>query len=75
MLFNNQWTEELNGHSEHEVDKKSLMGKWVCLGANDLLDVNTSHLLKDECRFYAFIQKLPVHPSGEIHSPPPNLLQ
>ena len=75
MLFNNQWTEELNGHSEHEVDKKSLITKWVCLTGNDLLSINNIYLGKDECSFYAFSQKLPVHPSGDIHSPPPNLLQ
>ncbi|MES2646805.1 MAG: hypothetical protein V4717_08030 [Bacteroidota bacterium] len=74
MLFNNQWTEELNEHSESSVEKKSQAAKWAFLTGADMLNSSNNSLLILECRFFAFSQRLPVSPSGEIHSPPPNFI-
>jgi hypothetical protein len=74
MLFNNQWTEELNDHSEHQPEKKSQPEKWTFVTGSDLLHCNDNGIPDAESRFYAFSQSLPINPSGEIHSPPPNLL-
>jgi hypothetical protein len=73
MLFNNQWTEELNEHSENNVEKKS-QAKWAFLSGSDLINSTNNSVLILECRFFAFSQRLPVSPSGEIHSPPPNFI-
>jgi hypothetical protein len=73
MLFNNQWTEELNDHSEQQIEKKSQPDKWTFLTDNDLLHSNGDGISDAERRFYSFSQSLPINPSGEIHSPPPNL--
>jgi hypothetical protein len=72
-LFNNQWTEEINDHSENHADK-SVHAKWAYIGHDDLLNGNPGFIIKEASRFYSFSQRLPVHPCGEIHYPPPDLL-
>ena len=72
-LFNNQWTEELNDHSEHQTEKNA-HAKWAYIGNDDLLNGNPGLMIRQASRFYSFSQRLPVHPSCEIHYPPPDLL-
>lgn len=75
MLYNNQWTEELNEHSEHQVEKKMQLAKWAFLTGADLFSCNENGVEKQDSRYFSYCQKLPTHPSGDIHSPPPNFLQ
>ena len=70
MLFKNQWTEEINDHSEHH-EKKQQPEKWTCLTHNDLVNQALGNANR-VVQFFAYSQQLPVNPSGEIHSPPPN---
>ena len=73
-LFNNQWTEELNEHSEHQVEKKSQLALWAFLTGADALYAETHSVIIATSRFIAYSQSLPANPSGDIHSPPPNTL-
>ena len=73
-LFNNQWTEELNDHSSEQHPEKGTHAKWAYIGNDDLLNGNTGFIIKEASRFYSFSQRLPAHPSGKIHYPPPDLL-
>ena len=75
MLFNNQWTEELSDHADHQVEKKSTPAKWALLKDSDLFNCSNQSLLLASSGHYAFSQSLPVNPCGEIHSPPPNLFR
>jgi hypothetical protein len=70
MLFKNQWTEELNDHSEQH-EKKQQPEKWTCLTHHDLVNQALGNA-NGVVQFFAYSQRLPVNPSGEIHSPPPN---
>ena len=74
MLFNNQWTEELSDHADNVLEKKSQPGKWNFLaGPAEIIYGGTSQI-NPGSKPSMLIQTLPSNPSGEIHSPPPNLL-
>lgn len=73
MLFKNQWTEELNDHSEQH-EKKPQPDKWTFLTYGDLLNQALGINSDDGIRFFAYSQQLPFNASGEIHSPPPNFI-
>lgn len=72
MLFNNQWTEELGEHSEQQEEKKISTAIWAFLTGSDMVHGHTGVHSIAACRFFAFSQRLPIHPSGEINSPPPD---
>lgn len=74
-IFNNQFTEELNDHAGEGADKKLAPCKWNFVVDHDLLFANRDCMLPTASSYFSFSQSLPVNPSGEIHSPPPNLLQ
>lgn len=73
MLYNNQWTEELNEHSDQAPQKQVQNDKWVipdhflhgCGNAN-AGEIEELQLYVNRC------QRLPQCPIGEIHAPPPN---
>jgi hypothetical protein len=75
MLFNNQWTEELNEHSDQSPEKKSQPVKWTFLSGGYGDNADGSSLIYARGHNIHYSQSLPVNPSGEIHSPPPNSFQ
>ena len=75
MLFDNQWTEEISEHSDQGPEKKSQPAKWTFLGNLSHEDEVKSLLTQDLLHNSHFSQTLPINPSGEIHSPPPNRVQ
>ena len=75
MLFNNQWTEELNEHSDQSTEKKSQPVKWAFLSGGYANSADGSSLIYALDHRIDYSQSLPVNPSGEIHSPPPNVNQ
>jgi len=72
MLFDGQWTEEINEHSDHSPEKKSQPVKWTFLSGGAAHDAASSSLIYSRDHNFDYSQSLPVNPSGEIHSPPPN---
>ncbi len=75
MLFNNQWTEELADHADHSPEKKSQPAKWTFLAGFADADTHHGQEAMGLTHGFYYIQSLPLNPTGEIHSPPPNAVQ